>query len=385
VAGAGARFQVERVDPDGGPAEVRIGGRLLLGEAGALWAALHAILTRPLPSVVKPDDPTLVIDLAKLEAVDAGALALVLALKGELEAQGARVSVRSVPDAIKPVLDIVADRMSRPTLKPPPQVTSTLEQIGGTTLAGVAGARGIFDFVGRTLRSALGGVVRPGTINWPDATRTLERAGADGLPIVLMLGFLIGLIIAFQSAIQLEQFGATVYVAPAVALSITRELGPLMTAIIVAGRSGAAFAAELGTMRVSEEVDALATMGIDPYRYLVVPRVVALVIAMPLLTMLADIVGILGGLVVGLTLDQTIVGYMNGTRAALGPWDVLQGLEKSVVFGLAVSLIACQRGLSTSGGAEGVGRSTTSAVVTSLFFLVLIDAAFTVVFHAWNL
>jgi phospholipid/cholesterol/gamma-HCH transport system permease protein len=158
-----------------------------------------------------------------------------------------------------------------------------------------------------------------------------------------------------------------------------------MTAIIVAGRSGAAFAAELGTMRVSEEVDALVTLGLDPYRFLVFPRVLALLVVTPLLTFLADLCGILGGLLVALiTLDLTASSFLRETRSALELWDIGSGLVKSVAFGLVLALIACQRGLATKGGAEGVGRAATSAVVTSLFALVLMDALF-ILFNAFGL
>src|SRR5262249_25812783 len=222
--------------------------------------------------------------------------------------------------------------------------------------------------------------------NGSAAARLMERAGADGLPIVLLISFLVGLVTGFQAAIQLKQFGANIFVADLVALSITRELGPLMTAIILAGRSGAAFAAELGTMRVSEEVDALFTLGLDPYRFLVLPRVLALLVAAPLLTFLADVCGILGGLLVALlTLDLTVNSYLRETQSALELWDVGSGLVKSVAFGLVLGLIACQRGLAASGGAEGVGRATTSAVVTSLVAIVLTDAIFTVLFNAFGL
>src|SRR5581483_2143691 len=190
---------------------------------------------------------------------------------------------------------------------------------------------------------------------------------------------------AFQAAVQLKQFGANIFVADLVGLSITRELAPLMTAIIVAGRSGAAFSAELGTMKVSEEIDALRTLGLDPYLFLVFPRVLALVVVLPLLTILADAVGILGGLLVALLgLDLTANAYVVETQKALHLWDVSSGLLKSLVFGLQIGLIACQRGLATRGGAEGVGRATTSAVVTSLFALVVTDAIFTMLFNAFG-
>jgi phospholipid/cholesterol/gamma-HCH transport system permease protein len=214
----------------------------------------------------------------------------------------------------------------------------------------------------------------------------MERSGADAVPIVLLINFLIGFVMAYQGALQLEQFGASIFVADLVGLSVTRELAPLMTAIIVCGRTGAAFAAELGTMKVSEEVDALRTLGFMPVRFLVIPRVVGLLLVAPLLTLLADAVGILGGVMVGaLILDITPTAYWVQTLSAVGGWDVLSGVLKSIVFAGTIAVIACQQGLATSGGAEGVGRRTTSAVVWILFSLILLDAAFTVLFGAIGL
>jgi phospholipid/cholesterol/gamma-HCH transport system permease protein len=226
---------------------------------------------------------------------------------------------------------------------------------------------------------------RPATINWADVTRIMERAGADGLPIVVMITFLVGMVTAFQAIVQLRQFGADIFVADLVALSVTRELGPLMTAIIVAGRSGAAFSAELGTMSVSEEIDALRTLGLSPYGFLVYPRIIALVLVVPLLTLVGDLCGILGGVFVSmLRLDITLTAYWQRTLEVLDLWDVASGVLKSVVFGWAIALVACQRGLATRGGAAGVGLSTTSAVVASLFSLVVIDALFTVIFNLYG-
>jgi phospholipid/cholesterol/gamma-HCH transport system permease protein len=214
----------------------------------------------------------------------------------------------------------------------------------------------------------------------------MERAGADAVPIVLLINFLIGLVMAYQSALQLRQFGANNFVVDLVGVAMTRELGPLMTAIILCGRSGAAFAAELGTMKVSEEVDALRTLGMVPLRHLVVPRVCGLALVAPVLTLLADAVGILGGaLIAALVLDVTPIAFLTQLRQAVEPWDVLSGLLKSTVFASAIALIACQRGLGTAGGAEGVGRSTTGAVVATLFSLILLDAVFTLVFGALGL
>ena len=210
------------------------------------------------------------------------------------------------------------------------------------------------------------------------------RAGRDGLPIVALISFLMGLISAFQASVQLQQFGADIYVANLVGLSITRELGPLMTAIIAAGRSGAAFAAEIGTMKVSEEVDALEAMGLDRTRFLVTPKVLALVFMLPCLTLFADLVGILGGLVVATgLLELPAEVYFRQMALYMTMWDINQGLIKSVVFAFLVAGIGCLRGFQASAGAESVGRITTSAIVTSIFSIIIADAIFTLLFHDW--
>jgi phospholipid/cholesterol/gamma-HCH transport system permease protein len=262
---------------------------------------------------------------------------------------------------------------------------SALEQIGGFVAGFGDGVNAAIDYLGNLLAAVLAALRRPATINWADVTRIMERAGADGLPIVVMITFLVGMVTAFQAIVQLRQFGADIFVADLVALSVTRELGPLMTAIIVAGRSGAAFSAELGTMSVSEEIDALRTLGLSPYGFLVYPRIIALVLVVPLLTLVGDLCGILGGVFVSmLRLDITLTAYWQRTLEVLDLWDVASGVLKSVVFGWAIALVACQRGLATRGGAAGVGLSTTSAVVASLFSLVVIDALFTVIFNLYG-
>src|SRR5690606_13269371 len=193
-----------------------------------------------------------------------------------------------------------------------------------------------------------------------------------------------GLITAFQAAVQLRQFGADIYVANLVGLSITRELGPLMTAIIAAGRSGAAFAAEIGTMKVSEEVDALAAMGLDRTRFLVTPKVLALVLMLPCLTMFANLVGIIGGLFVAVfQLDIPAVVYFRQMKAYMVWWDIGQGLVKSVVFAFLVAGVGCLRGFEATQGAESVGRITTSAIVAGIFAIICADAVFTVLFNVW--
>lgn len=363
------------------PLVIPLEGYLSFDAAPALWAELRDRLGLDEGAPV----PSATIDLSGVVGADGGVLALLIQLRAAAERRGARVELRGANERVGELLDLYAARMARPALRPPPRRQGILEQVGAGAIQVHDELVGVLAFIGHVVRGVAEAVWRPRGVPWRDVARVLERVGADGVPIVVLISFLIGLIIAFQSAVQLKQFGAELLVANAVGLSITRELGPLMTAIIIAGRSGASYAAELGTMRVSEEVDAIRTLGLDPYRYLVVPRLLALVVALPLLTIIADAVGVLGGFVVGIgQLGLPPVAYLNKTQQAIKLWDVGQGLLKSGVFGVAVAMIACERGLATRGGAEGVGRSTTAAVVTSLFALVVLDAMFTVVFHVWG-
>ena len=259
---------------------------------------------------------------------------------------------------------------------------SALDQIGVATRDIILEFKLAFAFLGQGLVSLAGIFRDPKSANWREIFPTAERSGADAVPIVMLINFLVGLVMAFQSAPQLQRFGANIFVADLIGISMTRELGPLMTAIVVCGRSGAAFAAEIGSMKVNEEIDALRTMGFGPMRYLVLPRTMALMITMPMLTLLANVLGILGGLCVGVfSLDLTAMAYFVQLQKAVKLWDLYSGLIKAAAFGLAIAMIACQQGLATSGGAEGVGRRTTAAVVTTLFTLIVIDAIFTVFFR----
>jgi phospholipid/cholesterol/gamma-HCH transport system permease protein len=371
----GCRVDLLECGPGG--VELHLSGKLTYRQIYATWPEVRGL--------IGSDRRRVCFDLSKVETLDGGATGLLLALKHDLDAAGIPAEIIGAHDGVQRMLDLYGGHPPRPSLRSPPTHIGILDQIGRDALSLFAESRSL-DYLGDVALATTTAVRNPRSINWPDVWRVMERAGADAVPIVALLTFLVGLVTGFQAAIQLKQFGANIFVADLVALSITRELGPLMTAIIVAGRSGAAFAAELGTMRVSEEVDALVTLGLDPYRFLVLPRVLALLVVTPLLTFLADLCGILGGLLVALiTLDLTASSFLRETRSALELWDIGSGLVKSVAFGLVLALIACQRGLATKGGAEGVGRAATSAVVTSLFALVLMDALFTILFNAFGL
>ena len=219
-----------------------------------------------------------------------------------------------------------------------------------------------------------------------DLTLIIQECGAQALPIITLISLLVGLILAFVGAIQLRQFGAQIFVADLVGIGMARSIGAMMTGVIMAGRTGAAFAAQLGTMRVNEEIDALSTMGISPMEFLVLPRMIALTLMMPLLCLYADAMGILGGLFVGVTmLDLSAAEYINQTRNAVSMTDISVGLVNCAVYGVIVAVAGCLRGMQCRGSASAVGAATTSAVVTAILYIVIATAVLTVIFDVLGL
>ncbi|MFA6561178.1 MAG: ABC transporter permease [Verrucomicrobiia bacterium] len=237
-------------------------------------------------------------------------------------------------------------------------------------------------FVGECTLSLIRAVRQPRSFRWMDCFFEMQQCWALSLPIVSLVSFLVGVIMAFQSALQLRQFGASIFVADLVGLAVVREMGPMMAAVVVAGRTGAAFAAQLGNMKVSEEVDALETLGISPVDFLALPRLIAVGVMMPVIAVYANILGILGGLFVGATmLDIPAAAYWIETQDRVGLSDVTSGLIKSVFFGLAVGFAGCLRGLQCERSAAGVGTATSSSVVTGILLIIVADALFAVIFN----
>lgn len=372
-------FSIEYTVLDPARAELHLRGRLAFTDAATIWDELHIHVD------AAARGNTLNLDMSEVQRVDGGVMALLAHIRAELQQRGVKSEFLGATASIQEVIhlyrgDIKVGRRKRRKAR------GTLDQLGNATMTQMYEVKSVLAFFGEMIITGISVLRAPRSANWKDLMPTMERAGADAVPIVLLVNFLVGLVMAFQASVQLKQFGANILVADLIGISITRELGPLMTAIVICGRSGAAFAAELGSMRVNEEIDALRTMGFGPMRFLVMPRTLALMLVMPILTLLADLVGVVGGLVVGLSsLDLTVSAYFTELQKAVSVWDVFSGVMKSVVFGLVIGLIACQQGLATTGGAEGVGRRTTSAVVTTLFTLILIDATFTVLLRALNL
>ena len=254
-------------------------------------------------------------------------------------------------------------------------------EVGAATERSVAYVGSLAQLFGKSLRLLFLSPLKPGRL-LQRAVHQAMAVGVSALPIVSLITFFVGVIIALQGAYQLQRLGAMQLVASLVSISITRELGPLITAIVVIGRSGSAFAAEIGTMRVTEELDALETMSLDPIAFLVVPKFLAMAVMMPCLAVWSDFMGVLGGCTFGVVSGNFTFGsYVISTRDALVAHDIATGIVKALVFGLVITAVGCQEGFSTGAGAEEVGRSTTSAVVLSILLVILIDLVFTTLFY----
>jgi phospholipid/cholesterol/gamma-HCH transport system permease protein len=323
---------------------------------------------------------------ASMELADGGVgawdtvlVAYLAALVDAGRAASVQVGYSRLPDGVCGLLDLAFAVGEREGARRSDARDSWLARIGKYAVAVAEGVRGGLEFLGDAILSV--GRLVTGRARWQPADfwAAMEDAGPKALGIVGLISFLVGAILAFVGAVQLEQFGAGIYVANLVGLAMTREMAAMMTAVIMAGRTAAAYAAELGTMRVNEEIDALSTMDIDPMDYLVLPRLMALVIMMPLLTLYADFLGILGGMAVGVAmLDLGVLAYYLQTLESVSLNDFLVGLGKSVVFGILVSLIGCMRGIQAGNSARAVGEAATRAVVTCIVAIVVADAAITV-------
>jgi phospholipid/cholesterol/gamma-HCH transport system permease protein len=362
---------------DDGRAVLRLRGPLTLVGGAELWAGLR----RELGAL--PARAALEVDLTGVSESDGGGAALLREALVTEVCTGRAVSLRGGPADL--LTRIGALEPGPECLRPPPRRPSALAHVGSATLELVEHCRNLLDFLGHFVLALRHAFRRRGGVDWSEVPRLLERHGADSLPIVTLISFLVGLTVAFQSARQLRLYGADVFVADVVAFSMAREMGPLMTAIVMAGRSGAGIAAELGTMAVNEEIDALRTLGLDPYRRLVLPRVFALTFAVPALSLLSVAAGMVGGFMIGLFyLGVGRTTWITQSLRGVHLDDLGAGLVKAAVFGLTIGAVACQRGLSTRGGAEGVGRSTTGSVVAILFLLVVLDSLLTMLFQLWG-
>lgn len=360
--------------PDGATRGLELAGRLDAYSLGQVWADAKRALAG------SPDRP-FVVDCSRVEYCDGAGIAMLVDLLRTERRPGAEVRVEGLSEGFRRLLEQYDPADFR---APPPGrevERSVVERLGRRGRDVWLGLYALVAFVGEALTALARALRRPATVRWGDVLRVAEEAGVNALPIVALIGFLMGVILAFQSAVAMRQFGAEIFVADLVGLAMTRELGPLMTAILLAGRSGAAFAAEIGTMKVNDEVNALSTMGLDPVRFLVVPRILAAVAMMPLLSAFAVLIGLVGGAMVMQLFEIPFYTYYLEVVNRVQLKDLLGGLFKSVVFGVLVAGIGCLRGLQTRTGASAVGLSATSAVVSGIVLIVAVDGIFAVIFY----
>lgn len=293
--------------------------------------------------------------------------------------QGIDVDTTTLPEGIQGLLNLVYAVPERAGARRQETKIPWLEVIGKGGIRIFRDSQAIVAFIGETALGIFALTRGKARFRWVDLWRYIQDCGPSALPIVSLISLLVGLILAFVGAVQLALFGAQIFIADLVGLGMTREMGGLMAAIIMSGRTGAAFAAQLGTMQVNSEIDALKTMGFKPMEFLVLPRILALVLIMPLLCLYANLMGIIGGALVTVSFfDVSLVQYMDRTAAAVGVPDLMIGLFKCGVFGVLIALSGCMRGMQCGRSASAVGDAATSAVVTGIVFIVVSDALMTV-------
>jgi phospholipid/cholesterol/gamma-HCH transport system permease protein len=327
-----------------------------------------------------PGDGELVIDAAGVTAMDTSGAWLLHRTIRELEARGRAVRVRGLRPEFSELLKLVISRA--PASSAPSAASSgVLERIGRLAWDHFLSGFGLLGFLGESSVAFVRALANPRRIRWRAILYNVQTAGFEALPITGLLSFLLGIVIAYQGAEQLRRFGANIYIADLVGLSMVRELSPLITAIIVAGRSGSAYTAQIGTMMATEEIDALRTIGVAPMDQLVLPKMFALIVALPLLTVYTDAMGVLGGMIMARAkLDVSFLTFIDRFDYAVTARSYLLGVIKAPVFAAIIALVGCYQGFQVRGSAESVGRQTTVSVVQAIFLVILADALFSVAF-----
>ncbi|MBV8210231.1 MAG: MlaE family lipid ABC transporter permease subunit [Burkholderiaceae bacterium] len=353
---------------------------------GALDAeSLPLIWARALAAVRQGGGAPLRLDAAGVTYCDGSGIAFLLDLQREGLRHGSRVTVTNLAPRFAELLgQFDRARLEDGAQPAPARQLRLTEQVGRAVLQLGADLRRQWRYVRRVTVCLVYELRHPSVVRWKEVLSVAEEMGVNGLPVVTLIAFLMGVVLAYQSAVPMRQYGAELFVANLIGLSMMRELAPLMTTIVLAGRTGAAFAAELGTMKVDEEIDALTTMALDPLRFLVVPRVIATVSMTPLLTIYAALVGLLGGGLVMLTFQIPLITYFKQIVGVVSIGDFTGGLFKSAVFAFLVATVGCGRGLEAQGGPRAVGLAATRAVVSTIVLIVVFDGVFAVVFHIFG-
>lgn len=366
------------VQPEGNAVAVQVTGDWVIANAAEIQRQLAEVPERALGA------PHIRFQCGGLRDLDASGAWLLHRAGRDLEQQGYTTEMAGFRSAHARFIERVVGDLPRELTAAPRRREGLLDQVqwvGQAALGGVRHLGEVTAFWGRLAETVLTCIIMPFRIRVDGVVANMQRSGVNAIPIVALLAFLISIVLAYQGATQLSRFGAEIFTINMTAVSLLREMGPLLTAILVAGRSGSAFAAELGVMRLNEEIDAMRTMGMDPYEVLVLPRILALVITLPLLTMLANLVGLAGGAVaVNGLLGIPLSTYLSQVQGALTPWTFWVGILKAPVFAVLIASTATFWGMRVSGSAESVGRATTISVVQSIFLVIAADAAFSVLF-----
>jgi phospholipid/cholesterol/gamma-HCH transport system permease protein len=362
-------------------------GELRIECAGAWTIDTASGLGRALDALAASGSSTH-IDLSGVDRLDTTGAWIIFRLRERLTTAGDIVNIQGLDGEQRALFDRVADIGACEPVRPIPlhPIIAVLERTGRGVYEAFHDAVDLLNFLGVVTLAGLHSIARPKRIRLVPTFSHLERVGLDALPIVGLLAFLIGVVMAYQGADQLRRFGAEIFTVNLLGISIFREMGVLMTAIVIAGRSGSAFAAQIGTMQVNQEVDAMRTLGLDPIDMLVLPRLVAMVIAMPLLTIYADIMALMGGgLMVVLALDIPVLQFLDRLHGSVSLSSFSIGIIKAPVFGVLIALTGCREGLRVSGSAESVGTHTTRSVVISLFLVLVANALFSILFSLFRI
>jgi len=357
------------------------GAETLLMLAGRLDDAAVASCWNKAVGAARTAQDGVRVDCAKVDFCGGAGFALLMALEETLHGRRRSFAVEGLPQPFRAMYDQIDRKKLEQPEVPQREEFGLVTSVGEAVVGRVDEWRGEAEFVGEVTAGLARLGREPRRLRLREWWVIVEKAGTNALPIVALISFLMGMIMAFQAAMPMRQFGVDIFVVNLVALAITRELGPLMTAIVLAGRSGSAFAAEIGTMKVNEEVAALTTMGLSPVRFLAVPRVLAGIVVTPVLTIYSMAIGVAGGLFVMMMLGFPLATLLHQLSGSLKIDDVLAGLIKSFFFGAVVAGVGCMRGLQTGAGAAAVGDSTTRSVVTGIFLIVLLDAVFAVIYY----
>jgi phospholipid/cholesterol/gamma-HCH transport system permease protein len=369
-----SKFQHEFSERTEEKTSLRLSGNLDAETVASVWnettGELNTLKTR-----------LLVLDVSGVEQCDMTGIGLILELKNLQESSGGKFQINGLRPAYQNLFDLVCQRGNRKVSVQPAARLSELETIGRNVDGFFKDLYDQIVFIGEVIVQVGRALMTPRSIRWKDVFLFIEKSGVDAVPIIAMVGFLVGMIIAFQGVIPLRQMGSDIFVAAIVAFAILRELGPLITAIILAGRTGSAIAAEIGTMKINEEVNALTTMGLEPVRFLVVSRVLGILFLAPLLTIVSDFFGMLGGAVVFTLIGHPLTTYVNQITQAVTLHDIWGGLFKAFPFGLAIACVGCLRGLQTKTGASAVGDSTTSSVVTGIVLVIILDGLISTLYY----